>query len=92
MTKLVWSDDLTPIEKELYMAQIAIMQLTDHITSGAESTYCVYYDEGSSESTMDYQEALKVFNEISEELNPRIALWCRISTAVTIKAKGKTFE
>lgn len=92
MRKLTWSDELTPIEKELYMAQLAILQLTDHVTSGAESTYCVYYDEGSCESTMDYQKALKDFNEVDESLNPRIALWCRIGTAVTIKSKGKAFE
>ncbi len=85
MRELKWSDDLTPIEKELYMANLAILQLTDHITSGAESTYCVYYDEGNCESTGDYKKALKDFEGVSKYLHPRIALWCRIGTAVTVK-------
>lgn len=90
MPNLTWSDDLSPLEKELYMAQVAILKLTDHITTGAKSIYGVYADDGSWGQTEDYQQALKTFEGIPSDRHPYIALWTRIGTMHVMKQSETT--
>lgn len=74
------------------MAQIALMQLVDHVTKGAESWYYVYGTDRCHLVTKTYNEAVEMFDSLNEVLNPYIALATRIGTVVTLKSKGKAFD
>lgn len=92
MLELKWSDDLTDTEKRLYMAHIALTQLVDHVTKGAESRFYIYADGSSYGPEKDYSKALEIFDSLDESINPCIMLATRISTAVTLISKGKAYD
>jgi hypothetical protein len=81
-----WSDDMTDEEKHCYQVETKVLQLIDHVTSGAQDIYSVH-DQYSGYGGFSYAEALEKFNSLTTPGYCYIYLATRIGTGVTIKEK-----
>lgn len=68
-------------------ASVEVMQLKDHIASGAPSNWIVITDNGNYGPYTDYASASTKFDELGAELHPNLTLYTRIGTGVSFRYK-----
>ena len=86
-TELSWSDDMSDLEKRLYMAELRVKQLAAHITSGATDVYDVLTPSHNYGPFDSYQAAMEQFVTIYTPGHISIMLRTRIGTGVEVYSK-----
>lgn len=73
---------------------IQVLQLKDHIASGAPDQWIVITDNGNYGPYDNYGEASAKFDELPSDRHPNLTLYTRIGTGVSFRYKdpGKPSE
>lgn len=83
------SDSIPQIDYRIFTPtgnDAGIIALMEHIASGAQNRWCVYWDSGSF-PTDSFEEANAKFDRIVDGHNCSLVLYTRIGTAVAFRYK-----